>query len=207
MANWVEGYVESGRVPLWQHAGKEATLFEDLWWKSWTNVRVSSAIIYDPLQLCKYQCWATFLTANDGLSFRIIMTDQRWIIHPRALKYAITLQLLRIHLSLRSAISPRKGSAVINAVTTVSDRKLWTLALDPCCLFSLSKREIWFTTGKQHGGEISQLQNSPTGKSQFWPPTPTMRIRGVNEHSPKTQSIRPETKKNPSQRKSHVQVS
>lgn len=49
-------------------------------------------LIYDLLQLCKYQCWAAFLTANDGLGFGIIMTDQHWIIHLRVLKYAITLR-------------------------------------------------------------------------------------------------------------------
>lgn len=99
-AEWQTERTQRKQFPLRQHAGEEdATLFENLWWKSWTNVHVSSVIIYDPLQLCKYQCWATFLTANDGLSFCIIMTDQHWIIHPRALKYAITLQLLRIHLS------------------------------------------------------------------------------------------------------------
>lgn len=51
-----------------------------------------AVLIYDPLQLCKYQCWAAFLTASDGLGFSIIMRDQHWIIHLRALKYAITLQ-------------------------------------------------------------------------------------------------------------------
>lgn len=116
------------------------TSLENSGWKSWTNACVSPAIIYGPLQLCKYQCWATFLTANDGLGFGIIMTDQRWIIHPRALKYAITLQLLRIHPSWHSATGLKKAaqhnSAVINcygpscvAVVVVFFR-LWKAKID-----------------------------------------------------------------------------
>lgn len=110
MARWVKGHGESYCLLNNMPGRKEATLFENLRWKCWSNVRMSFAIIYDPLQLCKYQCWATFLTANDGPGFSIIMTDQRWIIHLRALKYAITLQLLRIYLSLRSEIRHEKAT-------------------------------------------------------------------------------------------------
>ena len=202
---------DKGRVePPRPHRGEEeeeeeeATLFENLWWKSWTNVRVSSSIIYDPLQLCKYQCWATFLTANDGPSFSIIMTDQRWIIHLRALKYAITLELLRIHLSRRFNDLHWKGGAFISK--TVSDRKLWTHVLCCCCcLFWRSETKIWCSTGKQQRGRKAShvLPHWRVFSVDLWP----RQRGGENEHFPKhNQSILKQRKIAP-QRKSNVRVS
>lgn len=187
----LRGHGEHEKEPPRQHAGEEeATLFENLWWKSWTNVRVSSAIIYDPLQLCKYQHRATFLTANDGLSFSIIMTDQRWIIHLRALKYAITLQLLGIHLSRHRAVRLRKPTQHLK------EGRLWSCMF--CCL-------VLLTETKMHNGETS-CTNSPTSEGpDLWPST-TKSCRSDELFPKHNQSILKQ-KKNHSPKKSNIQVS
>lgn len=146
------------------------TSLENSGWKSWTNACVSPAIIYGPLQLCKHQRWATFLTANDGPGFAVIMTDQRWIIHPRALKYAITLQSLRLHPSWHSAIGLEEAAQHNSTVRNCYHRQ---------------------TTGKQQGGKISHVTKfSPSLKSRvFWPPTSCTAQPG-RKHFPKhNQSI------------------
>lgn len=156
------------------------TSLENSGWKSWTNVCMSPGIIYGPLQLCKYQCWATFLTANDGLGFGIIMTDQHWIIHPRALKYAITLQLLRIHPSWHSAIGLEKAVQHNSTVINCYGPSCFAVVVVVVCSGSGRQRSIdnRKTTRREN---IPSYEISPSLKSWvFWPLTSAQQSQGGN---------------------------
>lgn len=106
-----------------------------------------------------------------GPSFSVIMTDQRWIIHPRALKYAITPRWLRIHLSGRLDDSAWKGF--------YQSWGTWCCAVVVC----------W----DQRPEKLKEENIQTPQKAKFW----SLTSSGSEWIFSKTQSIHPEEKSFP----------